>query len=189
MIPNKAHLRRGILIHRDALPPASVEKIGESLAKRLFAAPLWTNAKLPALYVSTGGEASTRAILAACFAEGRAVALPRVDGGEIRLHLVKSFAELVPGKFGIEEPRADLPEVADTEPDLFLVPGVAFDLRGHRIGYGKGFYDRLLARTRAPVVALAYRFQLVHRIPDESHDRPVHHLLTPDAWLDCTPEA
>lgn len=185
MIPNKAHLRRGVLVHRDALPPASVEKIGEAFAARLWALPLWSSAKFPALYVSVAGEASTRRILEELFRAGRAVALPRIKGAELRLHRVTSFDELVPGKFGILEPRPDTPAVAPTEPDLIIVPGVVFDRRGHRIGYGKGYYDRLLAVTEAPALALAYGFQLVHHIPDEAHDRRMDYILTPDELIVC----
>ena len=185
MIPNKAHLRRGILVHRDSLPVASVEKLGEDFAEHLWALPLWSAAKLPALYVSFGGEASTLKILEECFREKRAVALPRVEGSELRLHRVVSFDELAPGRFGIMEPRAETPAVSPAEPDLFVIPGVVFDRRGHRVGYGKGYYDRLLANTHAPVVALAYGFQIVHHIPDEPHDRPVDVILTPHGPVPC----
>lgn len=185
MIPNKAHLRRGVLVHRDSLPPACVEKIGEAFAARLWALPFWREAKFPALYVSSGGEASTRSILDELFREGRAVALPRVEGAGLRLHRVTSFAELVPGKFGILEPRAEAPDVGAGEPDFIVVPGVAFDRRGHRVGYGKGYYDRLLASTAAPVLALAYGFQIVHHVPDETHDRRMDYILTPDELVDC----
>jgi 5-formyltetrahydrofolate cyclo-ligase len=98
---------------------------------------------------------------------------------------VTSFADLVPGKFGIPEPRPETPCVAPTEPDLLVVPGVAFDRRGHRVGYGKGYYDRLLAVTGAPVMALAYGFQLVEHIPDEPHDRCMDYILTPEELIRC----
>ena len=185
MIPNKAHLRREILARRDALPPETVEKLGEAFASGLGATPLWRKAVFPALYVSTGGEASTRMILDNLFREGRAVALPRVEEHELRLHRVTSWTQLVPGKFGILEPLPETPPVGLDEPDLILAPGVAFDRRGHRIGYGKGFYDRLLAQSRIPVLALAYGFQLVPHVPDEEHDRRMDFIRTPDELIAC----
>lgn len=185
MIPNKAHLRREILVHRDALPAASVEKLGEVFAARLLSLPLWRQARFPALYMSFGGEASTRGILTACFLAKRPVALPRVEAAGLRLHRVSSFDELAPGRFGILEPRPETPVVGPGEIDLFVVPGVAFDRRGHRIGYGKGYYDRLLELTDAPALALAYGFQLVHRIPEEPHDRRMSFILTPDELIAC----
>jgi hypothetical protein len=117
-----------------------------------------------------GGEISTRRILEELFREKRAVALPRIEGSDLRLHRVTSMAQLAPGRFGITEPLADTPAVSESEPDLLLVPGVAFDRRGHRVGYGKGFYDRLLQHTNAPVIALAYGFQLVHHVRFLQHN-------------------
>lgn len=185
MIPNKAHLRRGLLVHRESLNPESVAGIGEKLAKRLWSMPLWRNARLPALYCSMGGEISTRRILEELFREKRPVALPRIEGCDLRLHRVTSMEQLAPGRFGITEPLAETPPVAESEPDLILVPGVAFDRRGHRVGYGKGFYDRLLQHTGAPVIALAYGFQIVHHVPDEPHDRRMDYILTPEELIVC----
>lgn len=189
MIPNKAHLRRGVLVHRDALPADAVEKIGEALAARLWAMPLWRQARLPAMYCSVRGEISTRRILEELFREGRAVALPRIEGCELRLHRVTDLAQLAPGRFGITEPLANTPPVAESEPDLILVPGVAFDRRGHRVGYGKGFYDRLLCHTNSPVIALAYGFQIVHHVPEEPHDRRMDYILTPNELIVCGQES
>ncbi len=185
MIPNKAHLRRGVLVHRESLSAEAVAKIGEALAQRLWSLPVWRQARLPAMYCSMGGEISTRRILEELFREKRAVALPRIEGSDLRLHRVTSMAQLAPGRFGITEPLADTPAVSESEPDLLLVPGVAFDRRGHRVGYGKGFYDRLLQHTNAPVIALAYGFQLVHHVPEEPHDHPVDYILTPDELIVC----
>ena len=187
MIPTKAHLRRGILVHRDALPSEAVSRMARDFADQLELVPAWRSAKLPCVYVSFGGEASTRVILEEAFKSGRALALPKVEGSDVRLYRVDSLAQLAPGRFGIEEPVSGLPEVSPPEVDMFVIPGVAFDRRGHRVGFGKGYYDRLLAhaKTGVPVVALAYGFQLVHHIADEPHDRPVCAVVTPHAVITC----
>jgi 5-formyltetrahydrofolate cyclo-ligase len=89
-------------------------------------------------------------------------------------------ADLVPGKWGIPEPREDLPEVPPEAVDLVFVPGSAFDEEGRRCGYGGGFYDTFLPRTRAgtPWVALAFEAQLVKGINLEAHDLPVTAIVT-----------
>lgn len=188
MIPTKAHLRRGMLVHRDALPPTAVERMARDFADQLELVAAWRKAALPCVYASFGGEASTRVILHEAFSAGRDVAVPRIQGSDIRLYRVGSFDHLAPGRFGIDEPLEVCPEVPPAEVDAFVIPGVAFDRRGHRVGFGKGFYDRLLARAAAgvPVIGLAYGFQVVNHIPDEPHDRTVDILVTPHAVIPCT---
>jgi len=115
--------------------------------------------------------------------------LPRVAGDQLHLHPFRSRAELVAGAFGIPEPP---PDGAETDPavvDLFLCPGLGFDRHGTRLGRGKGHYDRLLARARADalVVGVAFEEHLVDRLPDEAHDRPMTHLLTPAGILPADP--
>lgn len=187
MIPTKAHLRRGMLVHRDALPPEAVERMARDFADRLQLVAAWRQATLPCVYASFGGEASTRVILREAFAAGREVAMPRLVGSDIRLRRVASFDHLAPGRFGIDEPLDACPVVAPADVDVFVIPGVAFDRRGHRVGFGKGYYDRLLARatTGVPVIGLAYGFQLVNHIPDAPHDRTVDVLVTPHAVIPC----
>jgi 5-formyltetrahydrofolate cyclo-ligase len=97
---------------------------------------------------------------------------PRVEGEHIR------FCEgpLQPGKFDIPEPTG-----RERRPDVVLVPGVAFDRRGHRLGYGRGYYDRALAASPgARRIGLCHSFQLVEALPEESHDEPVDYIVTPD---------
>jgi len=109
------------------------------------------------------------------------VLLPRVepDREELTLRVVAEGDLLEPGDFGVPEPRADSPVLAPHDVDLVLVPGLAFDERGHRIGYGAGFYDRLLPLLgRALTVGIAFDFQLVAEIPDTPGDAPVALLVT-----------
>jgi 5-formyltetrahydrofolate cyclo-ligase len=97
---------------------------------------------------------------------------PRMDGDHIR------FCEgpLRPGKFDIPEPTG-----AERRPDVVIVPGVAFDRRGHRLGYGRGYYDRALAACpSARRIGLCHFFQLVDALPEEAHDEPVDYIVTPD---------
>lgn len=185
MNPTKAEWRRQILARRSALTPEFVDDMGDAIARRLMDSALWRESRLPALYVSAKGEASTRGILEKLFSEGRSVVLPRVEGDRLSLRRVSGFDELGEGRFGIPEPAAFTLVVPPEEPDLFVVPGVVFDRTGRRIGFGKGYYDRLLSGVKVPVVALAYGFQLVAEIPEEAHDRRVDFIHTPEATIRC----
>jgi 5-formyltetrahydrofolate cyclo-ligase len=92
--------------------------------------------------------------------------------------------DLSVGKFDVREPVASYPTVALNRLDFVLVPGIAFDLRGRRLGRGKGFYDRLLTDVRGKTCGVAFDEQIVPEIPIEPHDIPVHCILTPTRWLE-----
>jgi len=142
-------------------------------------------------YVSFRREVDTWEIMFAALGEGRTLALPRVEpGGRLSLRAVRDpLHELVPGAFGIPEPAPSSPLLEPEAVDLVLVPGVAFDRRGYRLGYGGGYYDRLLADMRSPAVTarrsspavaagLAYDFQIVDELPVGPHDQRVDLVLT-----------
>lgn len=108
--------------------------------------------------------------------------LPRVDGESLTFHAVSDPAtELHPGALGIREPNADSPLVPIPEIDAFLCPGLAFDRKGNRLGRGRGFYDRMLAVTRADALKLGvcFPFQIVEDTFPESHDIRMDGLITP----------
>ena len=89
----------------------------------------------------------------------------------------------VPGPYGIREPAATLPVVAPRDLDVMLVPGVAFDPRGNRLGYGGGYYDRVLAARPCLTIGIAWTFQVVDAVPMEPWDQPVDALLTESGWV------
>lgn len=170
---------------RRQVPP---EKSGAAAAllARLQTLPAWRHARRPSVYAATAGEAPTEAVLADCFARGLAVLAPRVAGRDIALHAVRSFAELAPGAFGILEPRADSPVCALEETDCVIVPGVAFDAAGGRVGRGGGYYDRFLSRVpAAPRIALAWEWQVFAQVPADARDERVDWIVTPEHVLRC----
>lgn len=112
------------------------------------------------------------------------IALPRVCGEELMFHWVASRAELQPGKFGILEPSAEA-SPAGNDFDLILVPGLAFDLHGGRLGRGKGFYDRFLADARGLRAGVCFDNQIVDSVPAEAHDLRMDFLVTPSAISRC----
>lgn len=106
---------------------------------------------------------------------GKSTSLPRVVGNKITFYEYSSEHELVPGELGILEPPILKGPV---HPEVLIVPGVAFDPRGYRLGYGKGYYDRYLSESPTYSMGLAYSFQIVERIPETDHDRRVRALAT-----------
>lgn len=115
---------------------------------------------------------------------------PRVaSDGELHLHRVRGTADLRPGAFGILEPDARSPTLAAGEIDLVLCPGLGFDRHGTRLGRGRGFYDRFLARLRpqVPRIGVAFPCQLAERLPRDAHDIPMSHLATPEGVREIAP--
>ena len=168
----KAALRRMLLEKRAALP----DKEGKSRAicQGVLAMPQWQQAERVFLYLSARGEPDTRTLIEAAWEQGKEVLAP-VCGegeGEMAFFPFESFQDLRPGKWGIlePEPRGRIPGKG---PGLCLVPGLAFDRQGNRLGYGKGYYDRFLAAAGIESVGLCYGELLFDSLPAGSHDRKV----------------
>lgn len=154
----------------------------------LFASELWRDAKVVVAFAAIRDEPATRGVMERALSEGRQLFLPRVhptEAGVMQMLAVESLESLEPGRFGVLAPPSGNPEAlaAATEQALVLVPGVAFDLRGHRLGQGGGYYDRFLSGLDAHAgprvsVGLAYEDAIVGRIPKGEHDTRVEWLLT-----------
>jgi 5-formyltetrahydrofolate cyclo-ligase len=151
-----------------------------AIEARVRALPAYECASCVALYAALPGEVPTAALLADLWSRGRSVALPRIDGALLELHVVASGEDLVDGPFGLREPRADRGRVAPDRVDLFLVPGVYFDRRGRRLGRGRGDYDRLLARARGDAlrVGLCFSERLIEDVPSAPWDEPMDMVVT-----------
>ena len=137
------------------------------------------------LYVDFASEVRTRPLLPPMWAAGKQVVVPYCVGDSLALFRLESLAELAPGTLGILEPAAALRGRADrafdpAQLDLVVVPGVAFDRRGGRLGHGKGYYDRFLrlVSPRAALVGLAFECQLFPEIPMLQHDVYLHKVIT-----------
>ena len=169
----KKSMRREIGEKKRAMTEAQIESRSAALALRLFETDPWRKARSLYAYVAFNQEVRTRPIIERAWAEGKRVAVPKVTGDAMRFIWIDDLDALSPGGFGVPEPAAGGPE-ADDDDALVLVPGLAFDARGHRVGYGGGYYDRwLAAHPGHPTIALCYDFQRIDRIDDEAHDAPV----------------
>jgi 5-formyltetrahydrofolate cyclo-ligase len=184
----KRLLRRQIRDRVRSMPPA--DRLAESAAvvSRLLEAPGFATASTVLLYLGhLAEEWDTRPLITACFSRGQRVFLPRVVREEHRLALieVRALDELIPGTLGIPEPPAGAPESSPSLVDWALIPGLAFDPLGFRLGRGAGHYDRLLPSLRpdVPLWSGAFSPQLVDRLPAEPHDLPVDAIVLPDRMV------
>lgn len=171
----KSALRRMISEKKRTLTPQQIQSASASLAEQLFAHPLYRNAHSIYAYLSYNQEVRTEPILRRAWADGKRVAVPKVFGQEMRFLWLDEQSVVEAGYRGIPEPISG--EIADDPDALVLMPGLAFDLQGHRLGYGGGFYDRFLEREPHPTVALCYDFQLLPAVCVETHDKAVGAVL------------
>lgn len=187
MADEKKYLRAILTDCRAAITSERARARSRDIAQRLLAADFYHRAQTVLLYASTDNEVSTESILAAALAARKTVMLPRYDRARRRYEAahVVAIEALVPGAFGILEPPADAPPASpgDLGGALVCVPGVAFGKTGQRLGRGQGHYDRFLAEfcAEAITVGLAYSFQLLDRIPEESFDRRLNLIVTESA--------
>ncbi len=170
----KIEMRRRALAARDALPGAERARLSARVCARAAALPELDRATTLMLYASFRSEVETTTLLSWALKAGKIVCAPRVLSPRLMAayRIADPAADLLPGAWGIPEPREGLEEVPPERMDVVVVPGAAFDAAGGRCGYGGGFYDSYLPRTRAgiPWVALAFEVQLVDELPCESHD-------------------
>jgi|APGre2960657468_1045069.scaffolds.fasta_scaffold01648_3 5-formyltetrahydrofolate cyclo-ligase len=157
------------------------------LCARLPQETIWREAKSVLLFTPLPDEPDIRPLFEAAWASGKAAAFLRFDAasGSYLACRVRKPDELQPGKFGVLEPGPDCPVLELNQLDFLLVPGVAFDLVGRRLGRGKGYYDRLLAGVPGHKCGAAFAWQLVATVPAEPHDVRLNSLLTPSRWLRC----
>jgi 5-formyltetrahydrofolate cyclo-ligase len=156
---------------RLATPRKALVERSSRIAANVRSLPEFASARTVLAYVPVRGEADVSALELDVRSRGGRWILPRVDGPSLDLHVVPEGEPLVPGAFGIPEPRADLPRIEPDEVDFALIPALAVDAQGHRIGWGGGFYDRVLPRLECAFrCAVVYDFQLISETPVESHD-------------------
>ena len=182
----KHAIRQEMLARRKQIEAATCDQLSLQAQQQLIESDCFNVARVLALYSSINNEVQTDLLFAAARAEGKRVCYPRIKSEELEFVEVVAPGALVSGRFGVAEPQSGQ-SVPVAEVDLIVVPGVAFDRVGHRLGYGKGFYDRELARASntAVSVGLCFDFQLCERLPRESHDQPVQFLATEASFISC----
>ena len=175
----KEQLRRVMERLRRQSGLLEAREAGEAMALALASSREWVRAERVGLFAGLEDEPDTRPIFAAIRRSGKTAFFPRCrDEGDVELVRVDQWADLQAGRFGILEPPSGSPAAPLAELDILLMPGVAFDPCGRRLGRGRGFYDRTLATDPLPrLIGVAYGFQVIDRVPTEEHDRRVHAIL------------
>ena len=187
----KTALRAAQVARRDGLTPQTRAASAAAIAARVRSLPAWSRARGVLSYMAFGSELDLDALHRELLQQGRLLVAPRVpaQGRVLELRQVADLKQdLAPSRWGIPEPLPErCPLVDPAQIDLVLVPGVAFDRWGNRLGYGAGFYDRLFLRLlpSALRVACVHDALLVDRVPAEPHDAPVDLLLTESMAMVC----
>jgi 5-formyltetrahydrofolate cyclo-ligase len=174
----KATLRAEIRAKILALSATERAEKSARIAQHFLASELYKKARTVFAYASSAREVSTRAILEQCLRDGKTLGLPHTGpaGTQLVFHRVTDLAnDVVKGRFGILEPREELAILSGQSADVIVVPGVAFTLKGERLGQGGGYYDRFLNTLpdRASRVAFVFDCQIVSTLPVEPHDERV----------------
>ena len=174
---NKQELRRAIRERKRAMTEEEIVERSNALAEKFYNTPAYQAASTIYGYLPYNQEVRTVPMLQRALDDGKRVAVPKVYGEEMRFIYLEDLTQVSKGYAGIPEPIADAP-VAEDKQALVLMPGLAFDPQGHRIGYGGGFYDRFLAKEpHHPTLALCYEFQMQAHLDTEEFDIPVDTVL------------
>ena len=174
---NKQQLRKSIREQKRAMTEEEIIRRSEKLAELFLASDAYGNAKTIYGYLPYNQEVRTVPMLEQALRDGKRVAVPKCYGDEMRFIFMEDLSKVEKGYANIPEPIADDP-IADDETALVLMPGLAFDPQGHRIGYGGGFYDKFLAaEPDHPTLALCYEFQMLDHLETEEFDIPVDTVL------------
>jgi 5-formyltetrahydrofolate cyclo-ligase len=192
----KRALRRAMSEQRDVIAQDQRDEMTAHATERFLDLPEIRAARTVAGFVSTRSEIDTEPLLEQLRKRGVDVVLPRVSTGlippRLRFHRTKTRSDLVFGIFGLLEPGMECPELSAHEIDVFMVPGLAFDKRGARIGYGGGYYDELAAyvhahpdASNARFIGYTFEFQLVEACPSGEWDVPLDTIVTDERVVRC----
>jgi len=187
---DKDRLRQKMIAIRDQATPSLVYKEGQKLQELILAWPIFQQAQSIGCYVSVANEADTHRLLTYAFSVGKKVSVPVTrTKGQMDFQQIFSLEELKPVRFGLLEPIPEIGRQMNPEHlELMLVPGVAFDRQGNRLGFGSGYYDRFLNKSSAIRAGVALSFQIQPHIPIEKHDVQMNWLITENEIISCHPK-
>ena len=175
---SKAALRSRLRAERACVHRASDDMV---FLRQLLKTEAFQNAETVLCYMALPEEIDTAAIIAYSLSHGKTVAVPYCldRNGNMDFYVIGSFSDLQTGTFGVPEPDiTKAHKVTDFSHSVCLVPGIAFDERGHRLGYGKGYYDRFLKKYSSISIGLCYNSLIQKELPIDGNDIPVNLVIT-----------
>ncbi|MFZ2197977.1 MAG: 5-formyltetrahydrofolate cyclo-ligase, partial [Thermodesulfovibrionales bacterium] len=179
---DKAGIRKELLRRRDNIPPEVRRAKNRMVFERMLSLDEFRNTSIIFFFASFRTEVDTAEMIKSSLSSGKRVLLPKVDKDrhELLLYEIRNLGELTPGYMGIPEPPVSEQQMNINDADIVIIPGAGFDASGNRIGYGGGYYDRLLSGLQkdVPVIAPAYDEQVVDSIPSDPHDIKVQMIVT-----------
>jgi 5-formyltetrahydrofolate cyclo-ligase len=189
----KSEVRNYIKNKRNNLTVSLRNEYSNKIHDRLCASDNFKECNLLFAYVSFGSEVNTLAIIDKAFQMNKNVYIPKVEDNDMNFYEINSFEGLIRSKFGILEPDSEkhqkfVSSLSSNSKKLMLLPGLAFDKSGNRIGYGAGYYDRYLGRHSNKEwikIALAYDFQIMKELTVDKYDIPADYIITPDMLINC----
>lgn len=179
----KKKIRRDVSNKRLKHPKTQIKKQSQIITNTLQKHKIFQNAQKILLYIPIKNEVDTLELIHKNLRK-KEIHLPRVkDEQKISIHKITSFEDLETGSYGIPEPKENCESIRISQLDLIIVPGVAFDVKGMRIGFGKGYYDRLLKNLKTKKLALAYEFQIKDSLPADPHDQKIDIIITEERTI------
>lgn len=172
---DKTLLRRQIRRQKESLTPEQIHRASMDLTEQFRSHPLYKEARTIYAYLSYNQEVRTEYLIAGAWADGKKVAVPKIIQDEMVFLSLEEGDPIAEGYKGIPEPVKEIPMNDPTA--LVLLPGLAFDPTGRRLGYGGGFYDRFLSAEVHPTIALCFDFQILDHLDTEEHDIPADVVL------------
>jgi len=184
ILQQKKELRELMLSKRNACIGEEKQRADENLQKQLLESELYKKAKTVCFYVSLPREPDTQRIITLELANNQKnIIVPSIVNNRMLLFQITSLSTLHEGTLGVLEPRIDHEKEIDPQTiDCWIIPGVAFDMQGNRLGRGKGYYDSVLKITNGIKIGYCYSFQVIPIVPTESYDQKVDYILT-DTYL------
>lgn len=177
---NKAQLRADMRAKRRALSAEEQEAAAQAVYAHLMGFEPYQKANVVMAYMACRGELSLEAVIRDALLQGKTLLLPRCEAaGIMTARRIDGMQSLQQGAYGLLEPREDCTVVQPDEIDLILVPGVAFDRAGNRLGQGGGYYDRFVEGSGAVRAGICHAFALLDDVAHEAHDQAMDNVITP----------
>jgi 5-formyltetrahydrofolate cyclo-ligase len=182
----KEEIRQRVLRLRESQSSSWKNKKDAKILNRLLRMRVFAGAREFFTYLSHRGEVSTDGLLKKYFGKKKII-VPKLKSRGMCLYELHDPHQFTKGKFGIREPTVCLTKKAWHEIDVALIPGVAFDMTGHRIGFGGGHFDRFLKKLDCTTIGLAYELQIIDKVPTHQYDMPVDFIITEKRTIQCQP--